>query len=69
MNPKTASGIVTTMGIDIGKNTFHLIGMDARGARSRRANAHYQRVLAFRPLYARLPRRGELRQGLRRRHL
>ncbi len=32
MNPKTASGIVTTMGIDIGKNTFHLIGMDARGA-------------------------------------
>ncbi len=32
MNPKTASGIVTTMGIDIGKNMFHLIGMDARGA-------------------------------------
>lgn len=31
MNPKTANGIVTTMGIDIGKNTFHLIGTDARG--------------------------------------
>ena len=32
MNPKTKSRRVATMGIDIGKNTFHLIGMDARGA-------------------------------------
>jgi hypothetical protein len=23
--------IITTIGIDLGKNTFHLIGMDARG--------------------------------------
>ena|SRR5438093_12755361 len=28
---KTA-GIITTIGIDLGKNTFHLIGFDQRGA-------------------------------------
>src|SRR6266700_2346060 len=28
---KTA-GIITTIGIDIGKNTFHLVGLDKRGA-------------------------------------
>ena len=28
---KTA-GIITTIGIDLGKNTFHLIGFDRRGA-------------------------------------
>jgi hypothetical protein len=26
------TGIVTTIGIDIGKNTFHLVGCDQRGA-------------------------------------
>jgi len=26
------TGIVTTIGIDIGKNTFHLVGFDQRGA-------------------------------------
>src|ERR1700716_1060942 len=26
------TGIVTTIGIDIGKNTFHLVGFDERGA-------------------------------------
>ncbi len=26
------AGIVTTIGIDIGKNTFHLVGFDQRGA-------------------------------------
>ena len=25
-------GMITTIGIDIGKNTFHLIGLDRRGA-------------------------------------
>ena len=25
------AGIVTTIGIDIGKNTFHLVGFDQRG--------------------------------------
>jgi hypothetical protein len=27
-----AAGIITTIGIDLGKNTFHLIGFDQRGA-------------------------------------
>src|SRR5258707_12461436 len=27
-----AAGIITTVGIDIGKNTFHLVGLDKRGA-------------------------------------
>jgi transposase len=27
-----AAGIITTIGIDIGKNTFHLVGLDKRGA-------------------------------------
>ena len=26
------TGIVTTIGIDIGKNTFHLVSFDQRGA-------------------------------------
>src|SRR6266498_1551213 len=26
------AGIITTIGIDIGKNTFHLVGLDKRGA-------------------------------------
>ena len=25
-------GMITTIGIDIGKNTFHLVGLDKRGA-------------------------------------
>ena len=31
MNRKHSNSIVATVGIDIGKNTFHLIGMDAQG--------------------------------------
>ncbi|PVE20488.1 IS110 family transposase [Microvirga sp. KLBC 81] len=31
MTHQTASECVATIGIDLGKNTFHLIGMDARG--------------------------------------
>ncbi len=27
-----AAGITTTIGIDIGKNTFHLVGLNKRGA-------------------------------------
>src|SRR6266536_1877688 len=27
-----AAGIITTIGIDIGKDTFHLVGLDKRGA-------------------------------------
>src|SRR4051812_43696534 len=30
-NPIAPEGTITTVGIDLGKNTFHLIGMDARG--------------------------------------
>ena len=29
---RKATGIITTIGIDIGKNTFHLVGLDERGA-------------------------------------
>ncbi len=32
MDRKAADSIVTTIGIDIGKNTFHLVGLDERGA-------------------------------------
>ena len=30
--PKAKSTAVTTLGVDIGKNTFHLVGLDKRGA-------------------------------------
>jgi transposase len=30
-NPTAPEGTITTVGIDLGKNTFHLIGMDTRG--------------------------------------
>ena len=37
---RKAIDVVTTIGIDIGKNTFHLIGLDAEGiARAARALA------------------------------
>jgi hypothetical protein len=29
---KTESASVATLGVDIGKNTFHLVGLDKRGA-------------------------------------
>jgi transposase len=32
MDSKTTDSIVTAIGIDIGKNTFHLVGLDERGA-------------------------------------
>ena len=32
MDSKAKDSIVTTIGIDIGKNTFHLVGLDGRGA-------------------------------------
>jgi transposase len=32
MDRKTSDSIVTAIGIDIGKNTFHLVGQDKRGA-------------------------------------
>ena len=31
MTHQTAIETIATVGIDLGKNTFHLIGMDARG--------------------------------------
>ena len=30
MDSKTSNSIVTAIGIDIGKNTFHLVGLDER---------------------------------------
>jgi transposase len=36
---RKSSPAVATMGIDIGKNSFHVIGLDARGAlRTRHAD-------------------------------
>jgi transposase len=32
MSSTSATGTVTTIGIDLGKNTFHLVGLDRRGA-------------------------------------
>ncbi len=32
MTSQSAKAAVSTIGIDIGKNTFHLVGMDASGA-------------------------------------
>src|SRR6266498_3261444 len=32
MDHKASDSIVTAIGIDIGKNTFHLVGLDERGA-------------------------------------
>jgi hypothetical protein len=32
MDRKATDSIVTAIGIDIGKNTFHLVGLDKRGA-------------------------------------
>ena len=32
--PKTALTDITVIGIDIGKNSFHTVGLDGRGARS-----------------------------------
>jgi hypothetical protein len=31
MDRKASDSIVTAIGIDIGKNTFHLVGQDERG--------------------------------------
>ena len=31
MTHQSAPEVIATIGIDLGKNTFHLIGMDARG--------------------------------------
>ncbi|MBM1173928.1 IS110 family transposase, partial [Microvirga arabica] len=31
MTYQSATEAIATIGIDLGKNTFHLIGMDARG--------------------------------------
>ena len=30
--PKTALTDITVIGIDIGKNSFHIVGLDGRGA-------------------------------------
>jgi transposase len=30
--PKAKSTAIATLGVDIGKNTFHLVGLDKRGA-------------------------------------
>ena len=32
MDSKTSDGTVATIGIDIGKNTFHVVGLDERGS-------------------------------------
>jgi len=32
MSRQSMPSTVTTIGIDIGKNTFHLVGLDQRGA-------------------------------------
>src|ERR1700746_1082048 len=40
---------VTAIGIDMGKNTLHLIGLDARGAVAREGRARTHRIAACEP--------------------
>jgi hypothetical protein len=50
-----SSPAVATMGIDIGKNSFHVIGLDARGAialRQKWSRGQYPRKQPLRPLNA-----------------
>jgi hypothetical protein len=32
MSRSSSSAVITTLGIDLHKNSFHLVGQDARGA-------------------------------------
>ncbi len=41
---RKATNRVTTIGIDIGKNTFHLIGFDARPRRLRVNKRHFHGI-------------------------
>ena len=39
MSQKTEAGLACTIGIDTGKNTLHLVGLDAKGAVVLRENS------------------------------
>jgi hypothetical protein len=41
MSRKSLPSGITTIGIDIGKNTFHLIGLDRRGALASQPNCAF----------------------------
>jgi hypothetical protein len=51
------TGIVTTIGIDIGKNTFHLVGFDQRGAHHSAAEGVTQSARTPCRQYSTLPNR------------
>jgi hypothetical protein len=66
-----SSNPVTTIGLDIGKNTFHLIGLDKRGAISMRIKLSRNQLVrrlvtclpassAWRPAVARITLRARL---------
>jgi transposase len=63
--PKAKSTAIATLGVDIGKNTFHLVGLDKRGAivlRERLSRAQIEVrlanlapcLLAWRPAWGRI---------------
>jgi hypothetical protein len=45
MPHQSTAAIVATIGIDIGKNTFHLVGLDQRGTSRQRTVANISRGL------------------------
>jgi hypothetical protein len=42
--PKAKSAAIATLGVDIGRNMFHLVGLDKHGARFPRAVGPQRRV-------------------------
>lgn len=42
MSSTSAPTTIATIGIDLGKNTFHLVGLDRRGAIVLQASMHQQ---------------------------
>ena len=43
MSPNSAPTTIATIGIDLGKNTFHLVGLDGRGAIVSQSSSSYRR--------------------------
>jgi len=47
MSPNSTPSTVATIGVDIGKNTFHLIGLDRRGAIDARLTDRFWMTMAW----------------------
>jgi hypothetical protein len=51
MSHKSAPPTVSTIGIDLGKNSFHLVGLDQRGALFGNSNARALNLSAGSPTF------------------